>query len=63
MALDESRDGDETFTRNGLTFVIEKALLDDVQPIKIDYVETPRGAGYAIQSNLKQEACGGSCCG
>ena len=60
MALDESRDGDEIFNQNGLTFMIEKALLEDVKPVKIDFVETPRGAGYAITSSLqKAEGCGG----
>jgi Fe-S cluster assembly iron-binding protein IscA len=65
MALDESRDGDEIFNQNGLTFMIEKALLEDVKPIKVDFVETPRGAGYAITSNLQKGdgcgICGGSC--
>jgi hypothetical protein len=49
MALDESRDGDEIFNQNGLTFMIE----------------TPRGSGYSIESNLKKAdgcgSCGGSC--
>jgi Fe-S cluster assembly iron-binding protein IscA len=65
MALDESRDGDEIFNQNGLTFMIEKALLEDVKPVKIDFVETPRGAGYAITSSLQKAdgcgSCGGSC--
>ncbi len=63
MALDESRDGDEVFNQNGLTFMIEKELLEEVKPIKVDFVETPRGAGYAITSSLKREDCGGGCCG
>jgi Fe-S cluster assembly iron-binding protein IscA len=65
MALDESRDGDEIFNMNGLTFMIEKELLEEVKPIKVDFVETPRGAGYSIVSNLKKEdgcgGCSGSC--
>jgi Fe-S cluster assembly iron-binding protein IscA len=63
MALDESQEGDEVFTRNGLTFMIEKALLEDVKPIKVDFVETPRGSGYAITSSLQKADCGGGCCG
>jgi Fe-S cluster assembly iron-binding protein IscA len=65
MALDESNEGDELFTRNGLTFMIEKGLYEEVKPIKVDFIETPRGSGYAITSNLKQAdgcgSCGGSC--
>jgi Fe-S cluster assembly iron-binding protein IscA len=60
MALDESQEGDEVFTRNGLTFMIEKALLETAKPIKVDFVETPRGSGYAITSSLqKADGCGG----
>lgn len=63
MALDESQEGDEIFTQNGLTFMVEKGLLEEVKPIKVDFVETPRGSGYSITSNLKPADCGGGCCG
>lgn len=60
MALDESHDGDEIFTQNGLTFMIEKSLYEDVKPIKVDFIETPRGSGYSIESRLqKADGCGG----
>jgi len=60
MALDESNEGDEIFTRNGLTFMIAKTLYEDVKPIKVDFIETPRGSGYAIESSLKKaDGCGG----
>ncbi len=65
MALDESNESDELFTQNGLTFMIEKGLYEEVKPIKVDFIETPRGSGYAITSNLKPAdgcgSCGGSC--
>ncbi len=60
MALDEPNEGDEMFTKNGLTFMIEKSLYEEVKPIKVDFIETPRGSGYAIESNLKRaDGCGG----
>jgi len=60
MALDESNESDETFKINGLTFMIEKELLEMVKPVKIDFIETPRGAGYIIESSLKAaDGCGG----
>jgi Fe-S cluster assembly iron-binding protein IscA len=60
MALDESNESDEIFTRNGLTFMIEKALYEDVKPIKVDFIETSRGSGYSIESRLqKADGCGG----
>jgi len=65
MALDESNEGDEIFTQNGLTFMIEKSLYEEVKPIKVDFIETPRGSGYSIESNLKRldgcGGCGGAC--
>lgn len=60
MALDESNESDETFNINGLTFMIEKELYEMVKPVKVDFIETPRGAGYIIESNLKAaDGCGG----
>ncbi len=63
MALDESNENDEIFTRNGLTFMIEKALYEDVKPIKVDFIETPSGSGYSIESRLKKADGCGSCSG
>ena len=60
MALDESNENDETFKIDGLTFMIEKNLYESVKPVKVDFIETPRGSGYAIESNLlKGDGCGG----
>ena len=60
MALDESQEGDEIFNQNGLTFMIEKGLYEQVKPIKVDFVETSRGSGYSIESSLqKADGCGG----
>ena len=64
MALDEPKDNDEVLKDNGVTYLIEKALLDEVQPITIDFVESAMGAGFSIASSLKKEdcACGSDCC-
>jgi len=60
MALVESNEKDETFKVDGLTFMIEKELFEMVKPVKIDFIETSRGSGYMIESNLKKgEGCGG----
>ena len=58
MALDEPKEDDEVFDREGLGFVIEKKLLDDVQPVKVDYVTTPSGEGFTIDGNLTSDGCG-----
>lgn len=57
MALDEKKDNDDVFEINGVEFVIEKNLLVEAQPIKIDYLET----GFTIDSSIKIE--GGGCAG
>jgi iron-sulfur cluster assembly protein len=64
MALDEPGENDETFEAQGFTFLIEKPLLEQAKPIKIDYVITPQGEGFIISSAMKKASeCGGGCCG
>jgi len=71
MALDEATDSDEPFTDKGLTFLVRKELFNKVQPISIEFVESPMGAGFMVHSALsdKEGDCsngscgsGGSCC-
>ncbi|MDY6987242.1 MAG: hypothetical protein SWQ30_04220 [Thermodesulfobacteriota bacterium] len=64
MALDESRNEDAIFDEKGLTYVIEKELLERVNPIKVDYVESPMGAGFSISSGMERpDSCGSCSCG
>jgi iron-sulfur cluster assembly protein len=48
MALDEPKENDETFEIDGLTYVVEKSLLERVQPISVDYT----GMGFSVVGNL-----------
>ena len=48
MALDEPKETDETFEIEGLTYVVEKGLLERVQPITVDYT----GMGFSVAGNL-----------
>ena len=61
MALDEPRDDDETFDNDGIKFVVSKELLEQVKPIKVEYVQTPMGARLSVQSSLQTKK--GSDCG
>lgn len=63
MALDEPQEEkDLTFTEQGVSFAIDKELLEKVQPVVIDFVDGPGGAGFKITSSLPEgEGCGGSC--
>jgi len=58
LALDEPNENDATFTDQGITFTIDKALLEKVKPIGIDFVESPGGSGFALTSSLP---AGGGC--
>jgi iron-sulfur cluster assembly protein len=62
MALDEATSEDEIFEDRGITYVVEKALFEEAKPIAIEFITTPRGSGFQLTSNLKQEqSCGSSC--
>ena len=60
MALDESKESDQVFARDGIAFVIDKKLLEDVQPVTVDYIVTASGEGFTIDSGLTNgDECGG----
>jgi Fe-S cluster assembly iron-binding protein IscA len=62
MALDEPKEDDEVVNNNGITYVINKALLEKVKPVSVDFVETAMGSGFSINSGLSQAGgCGSSC--
>jgi len=64
MALDESRDGDEIFKEDGITFLINKELYELVKPITVDFIDTPQGSGFKVSSSLDNSgSCGKTCCG
>jgi len=63
MALDESRDGDEIFKEDGITFLINKELYELVKPIKIDFIDSPQGSGFKVSSSVdNSSSCGKTCC-
>ena len=61
MALDEPKNTDERFDLDGLTFVIDKELYEEIKPITLDYDNAPAGGGLKIESALKDRNCSGSC--
>jgi Fe-S cluster assembly iron-binding protein IscA len=58
MALDEQAENDITFVDQEITFVIDRALFEELRPIGIDFVESPQGSGFALTSKL---SAGGGC--
>jgi Fe-S cluster assembly iron-binding protein IscA len=62
MALDEPGNEDEVIEKKGTKFVVEKDLLKQAQPIHVDFISTPQGAGFKLTSSLSTEGGGcGSC--
>jgi Fe-S cluster assembly iron-binding protein IscA len=61
MALDEPKEGDEIIKDNGVTYLIEKSLLEKAQPINVDFTESPMGGGFSITSAMVQGNSCGSC--
>ena len=62
MALDEPREADDIFEEQGITFLMEKGLLDQVKPVNVDFVDSEMGSGFKVTSSLTAEsACGTSC--
>ncbi len=63
LALDELKDDDKSFDDRGLTFVMEEEFYEKIKPVKVDYVDTPMGAGFNISSNMTkpESSCGSSC--
>jgi iron-sulfur cluster assembly protein len=58
MALDDPKESDETITINGFTFVVDKALLQQAQPIQVDFKQY----GFKIDCSLDfGGGCGSSC--
>jgi Fe-S cluster assembly iron-binding protein IscA len=62
MALDEPKEDDEVFKNDGMTYLVNKELLDQVKPINLDFIESAMGSGFSLSSNLQAGgACGSSC--
>ncbi len=64
MALDEPKETDEIVENEGITYMINKDLYNQVKPISVDFVESGYGSGFSIKSNLKREGggCGSTSC-
>jgi Fe-S cluster assembly iron-binding protein IscA len=60
MALDEPVNTDEVFEEKGTKFIIDKDIYNQAKPINVDFVSTPQGSGFKINSGLSP-AEGGGC--
>jgi Fe-S cluster assembly iron-binding protein IscA len=58
LALDEPNDNDEVYDISGFKYVVDKELVEQAKPIKIDFM----GMGFNITSSIVFEKGCGSCC-
>ena len=54
MALDELKSDDEKFDDRGISYVIDRELLEKIKPVKVDYVTSAYGAGFKIDSSMSK---------
>jgi Fe-S cluster assembly iron-binding protein IscA len=57
LALDEPNDNDEVYDISGFKYVVDKALMEQAKPIKIDF----RDRGFNITSSMEFGRACGSC--
>ena len=64
MSLGEQNSEDEVFNEKGTKFIIDKGVLNQAQPISVDFIESSCGSGFKLTSAFTPaEGCGSSCCG
>jgi len=61
MALDEPKEDDEVVKEDGVTYLINKQLFDQVKPLTVDFLDSDHGSGFSIQSSLAKGGSCGSC--
>jgi len=59
LALDEVTEGDDVFDVSGYQFVVDKELMEQAKPIKIDL----NHMGFQVESSLVFPTGGGGCSG
>lgn len=61
LALDEKKETDESFDHNGLTFLVEKSVLEQCGTISVDYMDAGAQSGFTINSETPLPGAGGGC--
>ena len=65
LALDEKKTGDQDFTKNGLTFLVEQDLLEQCGTITVDFLDAGQRSGFTVSSSipLPGGGCSSGSCG
>jgi iron-sulfur cluster assembly protein len=61
MVLDEPADEDERYDLDGVTYIVDKKLLETIQPIHVDFVTRGNMSGFIVNSGLQAGGACGSC--
>ena len=65
LALDEPKENDDRYETAGVTYLIDKKLLEHVGGVKIDFVEQGWRSGFVVSSHKPvtngASVCGSSC--
>jgi len=61
LALDEPKENDQVFDENGVSFLVDNALMENCGDIKVDFIDDGFRSGFSIQST--RPIGGGSACG
>jgi Fe-S cluster assembly iron-binding protein IscA len=65
LALDEPKENDDKFETSGVTYLIEKDLLERIGGVKVDFVKEGWRSGFVVSSDKPvstgPSACGSSC--
>jgi iron-sulfur cluster assembly accessory protein len=61
LALDEEKPTDELFEQQSLTFLVEKALLQQCGSITVDYHDAANRSGFKISTANPLPGAGGGC--
>lgn len=58
LSLDEKKDGDISFDKESILFVMESSLVEQCGAINLDYMDSTASAGFALTS---EKPIGGGC--
>jgi len=63
VGMDEQRDGDVTFTVDGLTYVVERGFYEQIKPVTVDFGENNFTVRASMPAGEGCSGCGsaGSC--
>lgn len=61
LALDESKENDNVYDINGITYLVDKALAEQAKEIKVDFVDYFGRQGFSVTSGVSLGGDGGTC--